>query len=135
MLRAARRVHRAATNDPIRLLRPALMLLSVLLLIALPLAAFRLYSRWRAASPLLSPHSAASIFYLRMTRRLARKGYRRSPSQTPGEFAASIADPALRQSVLRFISAYESARFGGSTSAASQLPALLQQLRDIPARP
>jgi hypothetical protein len=135
MMRAARRVHRAATNDPVRLLRPALILLSVVLLIALPLAAFRLHSLWRAASPLLSPHSAASIFYLRMTRRLARKGYRRAPSQTPAEFAASIADPALRQSVLRFITAYEHARFGGSTAAAAQLPALLQQLRNIPVRP
>ncbi len=129
MLRSARRVHRAATEDPIRLLRPALILIVVLLTIALPMAAIRLRSRWRAASPLISPHSAASIFYLRMVRRLARKGYRRSPAQTPAEFAASITDPALRQSVLRFNSAYERARFGGSTAAAAQLPALLQQLR------
>ena len=69
-----------------------------------------------------------------MIRRLARMGYRRLPTQTPSEFAASISDPSLRQSVLRFTSAYERARFGGSTAAAAQLPALLQQLRKTTAR-
>jgi transglutaminase-like putative cysteine protease len=134
MLRSARRIHHAATHDPIRLLRPALILVAILLLIALPLAAIRLSTLRRDASPLISPRSTASIFYLRMTRRLARKGYRRSPSQTPSEFVDSISDPALRQSVLRFTSAYERARFGGSTTAAAQLSTLLQQLRKTPAR-
>ena len=88
--------------DPQRLLRPALILL-----IAAPAhrpahGGLRLRRRWRAASPLISPLSAAAIFYLRMVRRLARKGYRRSPAQTPAEFAASITDPALREAVLRF---------------------------------
>ncbi len=134
LLRAARHLHHAATSDPVRLLRPALILVVFLLAIALPVAAVRLRNLWRAASPLISPHSAASIFYLRMIRRLARMGYRRSPTQTPSEFAASISDPGLRQSVLRFTSAYERARFGGSTAAAAQLPDLLQQLRKTTAR-
>ena len=70
-----------------------------------------------------------------MTRRLARRGYRRSPAQTPSEFAATIEDPPLRDAVLRFITAYELARFGDSSSAAASLPALLDQVRNSLARP
>jgi hypothetical protein len=69
-----------------------------------------------------------------MTRRLARRGYPRSPSQTPSEFAATIADLDLRQAVLRFTAAYECARFGGFASAAANLPALLDEVRNTIAR-
>ena len=65
-----------------------------------------------------------------MTRRLARRGYPRAPAQTPFEFAASIADPSLREAVLRFTDAYERARFGGSEAAAALLPGLLDQVRN-----
>lgn len=134
MLQSARSVHRAATHDPQRLLRPSLILLALVLLIASPFAALRLRSLWRAASPRSSPRSASAILYLRMTRRLARRGYPRSPAQTPSEFAASIAEPPLREAVLRFSAAYEHARFGGSSSAAANLPALLDQIRNTLAR-
>jgi hypothetical protein len=129
MLQAARRVHRAATQDPKRLLRPGLVLLAILIVIALPFVALRFRNLRRAASPLISPRSAAAIFYLRMTRRLSRRGYPRSAAQTPSEFACSIADPSLREAVLRFTAAYEQARFGESTSAAASLPALLTQVQ------
>jgi len=134
MLQTARRVHQAATHDPKRLLRPGLILLAILLLSALPFAAVHIRNLWRAASPSISPRSASAILYLRMTRRLARRGYPRSPAQTPSEFAASIADAPLREAVLRFTSAYERARFGGSASAAANLPVLLAQVRDTLAR-
>lgn len=134
MLQSARRLHRAASHDPGRLLRPALLLLALLLLIAMPFAALHLRGLWRAASPSASPSSAAAIFYLRMTRRLARLGYRRSPAQTASEFAGSISEPTLREAVLRFTAAYELARFGGSCSAAATLPALLDQVRQSSAR-
>jgi hypothetical protein len=134
MLQAARSVHQAATHHPKRLIRPALLLLALLLLIAAPPALFHLRRRWRAASPRTSPRTAASILYLRMTRRLARRGYPRSPAQTPSEFAASIDDPSLRDAVIRFIAAYERARFGDSSSAAANLPALLDRVRNTLAR-
>jgi hypothetical protein len=134
MLESARSIHRTATHDPKRLLRPGLILLAFVLLIALPLFALHIKSLLRDASPRTSPRTAAAIFYLRMTRRLARRGYPRSPTQTPSEFAASIADLELRETVLRFTSAYESARFGGSSSAAADLPALLEQIRNTLAR-
>jgi hypothetical protein len=130
MLDAARRVHQAATQDPKRLLRPGLILLAIALLLALPFAAFHFINVWRAASPRISPRSAAAVLYLRMTHRLARRGYPRSPNQTPSEFASTIADLELREAVLRFISSYEHARFGGSVAAAQNLPALLDQVRN-----
>jgi protein-glutamine gamma-glutamyltransferase len=134
LLEQARRLQRAATRNPRRLLRPALILLTLLLLVALPFALLHLRARWRARSPLLSPRSAASILYLRMLRRLARRGYPRAPAQTPSEFAASIADPALREAVGRFTAAYERARYGGFPHEAANLPALLERLRNIPTR-
>jgi hypothetical protein len=96
----------------------------------MPFGLLHLSRLWQA----VSPGSAAAIFYLRMTRRLARWGYPRSPSQTASEFAASIADPSLREAVLRFNAAYELARFGDSTAAAEHLPALLAQVRRSAAR-
>jgi hypothetical protein len=65
---------------------------------------------------------------------LARRGYSRAPAQTPAEFARSITDPALREAVLRFTDAYQHARFGGSTTEAATLPALLDELRNLPTR-
>jgi hypothetical protein len=132
MLQMARRVRNAAASDPIRLFRIALILLVLALFIALPFAIRHLRNLRLAASPSASPRSAATIFYLRMTRHLTRRGYPRAPTQTPSEFAASIPEPALRETVLRFTSAYERARFGGSPSAAANLPALLQQMRNTP---
>jgi transglutaminase-like putative cysteine protease len=132
MLEIARRVHYAATNNPKRLFRPALVLLLLLLLLAVPFAIRHVRNFRLSSSPSSSPRSAATIFYLRMTRHLARRGYPRTLAQTPSEFAASISDPALRENVARFTSAYELARFGGSPSAAANLPTLLDQLRHTP---
>lgn len=134
MLEASRRVHQAATNDPKRLLRPGLFLLATMFMVALPFAVLHIRNRWRAASPSISPTSASAILYLRMTRRLARRGYLRSPAQTPSEFAASIGNIELREAVLRFAASYEQARFGASASAAANLPELLDQVRNTLAR-
>jgi len=130
MLQVARRVHLAATHDPKRLLRPALILLAVVALVALPFGVLHLNHIWRTGSP----GSNAAVLYLRMTRRLARRGYPRSPAQTASELAASIAEPSLREAVLRFNAAYERARFGDSAAAAENLPALLDQVRRSLAR-
>jgi len=129
MLQVARSVHHAATHDPKRLLRPGLVFMALLILLALPFATIHIRNLWRASSPAISPRSAAAIFYLRMTRRLARKGYSRGASQTPSEFAASISNPPLKEAVCRFTTAYEQARFGGSAAAAENLPGLLDQVR------
>jgi hypothetical protein len=64
-----------------------------------------------------------------MTRRLAHRGYHRGDSQTPSEFAASIADLDLREAVSRFTVAYQHARYGASSAAAANLPALMEQVK------
>jgi transglutaminase-like putative cysteine protease len=130
MLEAARRIHRTATQDPQRLLRPGVLLLVLVLLAGLPFAALHLRNLMRSASPRRSPRSASALIYLRLTRRLARDGYSRSPAQTPSEFAASIHDPKLRQAVMQFTLAYERARFGDSSADAASLPSLLEQVRN-----
>jgi hypothetical protein len=134
MLEAARSVQRSATHDPERLFRPGAGLLAVLLLIAMPFVAFHIRNLLRASSVSASPSSASAILYMRMVRRLARRGYPHSVAQTPSEFAASIADVELREAVLRFTAAYEHARFGASAAAAANLPALLDQVRQTLAR-
>jgi transglutaminase-like putative cysteine protease len=134
MLEAARNVQREATHDPERLFRPGAGLLGVLLLIALPFVALHIRNLLRASSVSASPKSASAILYMRMVRRLARRGYPRTAAQTPAEFAASISDAEVREAVVRFTAAYEHARFGASTAAAANLPALLDQVRQTLAR-
>jgi transglutaminase-like putative cysteine protease len=129
LLDTARKVHRLATRNPKRLLRPGIGLLAMLLLVVVPLAAVHIRNALRAASVHASPSSASAILYLKMTRRLARRGYPRTPAQTPSEYAASIDHAELREAVARFTSAYQHARFGASSDAAASLPALLDQVR------
>lgn len=81
-----------------------------------------------AIHPEKSPQQAASIWYQRMTRLAARRGWRKSPTQTPIEFARSIQDARLRQSVSRFTDRYEKARFADSTEDACELPKLYEEI-------
>jgi hypothetical protein len=62
-----------------------------------------------------------------MLKRLARKGLRKSPWQTPEEFASSIADPEMREDILVFTQHYERARFAESTEDAERLPELFEE--------
>ena len=78
--------------------------------------------------PQRAPQSVASFWYLRMLKRLAAKGVRKSPAQTPAEFAATIADPQVREDVLHFTECYERARFAESTEDAERLPDLFEEL-------
>ncbi|MDR3764199.1 MAG: DUF3488 and transglutaminase-like domain-containing protein [Acidobacteriota bacterium] len=129
MLNAARRVHRAATEEPQSLVRPLRRMVIALLLVAAALLAFYLYRRARLGSVRRSPVSAAALLYQRMTRRLARNGYPHSPQQTPEEFTESIQEEELRAAVERFTAHYQQARFGASPEAAACLPGLLDEVR------
>ena len=75
-----------------------------------------------------SPQQAASIWYQRMTRLAARRGWRKSPAQTPAEFVRSIEDARLRHSVSRFTALYQKARFDESAEDAAQLPELYEEI-------
>jgi transglutaminase-like putative cysteine protease len=89
-----------------------------------------LVRRFRLARrPQKSPQMAASIWYERMLRQAARRGWEKSPAQTPEEFAAAIADPKLKEKVYGFTEHYENARFGASAEEASRLPELYEEIK------
>lgn len=81
-----------------------------------------------AARPGKSPQLAATVWYERMTRLVARRGWRKTPTQTPAEFAISIDDAEMRKQVEQFTLRYESARFGESADDAEQLPELYEEM-------
>jgi hypothetical protein len=81
-----------------------------------------------AARPEKSPSLAATIWYERMTRLLARRGWNKISAHTPKEFLTSIPDEGMRVSVAKFIRHYESARFGGSAQDAQRLPELYEEV-------
>ena len=87
-----------------------------------------LRDRQLAARPDRSPQAAASIWYTRMIRRVARRGWRKLDTQTPREFVLTIEDPALRRSVEEFTWRYERARFGDSIDDARALPQLFEEI-------
>ena len=80
------------------------------------------------AHPERSPDEAAAMWYERMARYLARRGVRKSTTQTAQEFVHVIADERLRLRVGRFTDAYESARFGNSSNDAQRLPELYEEV-------
>ncbi len=129
MLKLAREVHRAATEDPQTLARPMRRMALVLGLVALPLMLLVMLHRLRQGSVRRSPVSAAALFYERMVRRLARRGYHRTPQQTSEEFTAAIGEEDLRSAVAHFTTAYQEAGFGASATAAETLPELLEEVR------
>jgi hypothetical protein len=72
---------------------------------------------------------AASFFYQRMLRLLERAGWRKSPSQTPVEFAASLPAGEVAAPVARFTDLCMAARFGGHGIEPSQLASLLEEVK------
>ncbi|MBV9180789.1 MAG: DUF3488 domain-containing protein, partial [Acidobacteria bacterium] len=74
--------------------------------------------------PERAPRAAATIWYQRMLKQTARKGWRKTPQQTPTEFVSIIRDQQLRYQVSLFTKHYENVRFGGSVEEALHLPAI-----------
>jgi hypothetical protein len=72
---------------------------------------------------------AASFFYQRMLRLVERAGWRKSPSQTPLEFAASLPADEIAAPVTRFTDLCMAARFGGYGIEASRLASLLEEVK------
>jgi len=127
MLTAARQAQFALSDSPMRW-TVAGALLTGLLVLAANLGRFwRAVRRRRlAARPERGPQAAATIWYERMTRMLAHRGWHKLPGQTPGEFTNCFADSAMHDSVSQFTRHYERARFGGSVEDARELPGLYQ---------
>jgi hypothetical protein len=128
-LAAARRAKQTVTDSPAGWSIGAMIAVAILVLAANTRRLWRKFRRRRlAARPEKAPRLAATIWYERMTRTIARRGWHKSPNQTPAEFAASIQDKAVRQRVSAFTRHYEQARFGDSAEAAGQLPELYGQV-------
>jgi transglutaminase-like putative cysteine protease len=80
------------------------------------------------AHPERSPDQAATMWYERMARYLARRGMQKPEAQTAREFVGVIEDERLRKRVREFTDAYESARFGNSSDDARRLPELYEEV-------
>src|SRR6266567_825073 len=71
----------------------------------------------------------ASRLYAELLRMLARRGLRRSESQTPLEFAAAVNSTYLAPAVREFTLLYAHARFGDAPCDTTRLRKLLDQVR------
>ena len=129
LLRSARRTHRTFTKFPLSWLAGAIGLAAVLLtLVNLRGLITGVRARRLLAHPERAPRESSALWYERMVSRMARRGWRKSPSQTPLDFVAAIQEAALQKKVARFTQAYESARFGQSAQAARTLPELFEDI-------
>jgi transglutaminase-like putative cysteine protease/uncharacterized membrane protein len=133
LLNRARKMQDRAATAPQQWSTTAVLLVLGLILL---LNVRRIYAAIRtgrlARAPEKAPQQAASIWYLRMTKSVARRGYEKSPSQTPHEFVITIDDPYLHRRVEAFTQAYERARFADSSDDASLLPQLYDEVTRKP---
>ena len=129
MLRWARRAHDHFTAFPVRWLGGLIAfttVLSALWNVRRLIGGLR--DRSLRAHPERAPRESAALWYDRMVNRMARLGWRKSPSQTPLDFVAAIQETTLQEKVARFTRAYESARFGKSVDDAQSLPELFKEV-------
>ncbi|MBA3913697.1 MAG: DUF3488 domain-containing protein [Acidobacteriales bacterium] len=129
LLERARRAHAALSAAPKKwsALCFILLLLALLLINARPLWTIY-WNRRMAANPRNFPQQSAVIWFERMTRVVAQRGWEKALEQTPQEFISTIDDPLLQTHVARFIHTYQAARFGNSREDASRLPELYRQI-------
>jgi protein-glutamine gamma-glutamyltransferase len=74
--------------------------------------------------------SLASLEYAEMLRMLEKCGWKKSPSQTPLEFASAIPAPDLSAPVAQLTDLYQSARFGNHPAPIEQMSSLLRTIRE-----
>jgi len=129
MLQWARRAHDHFTAFPVRWLGGLIAFTAVLTALwNVRRLIGGLRDRSLRAHPERAPRESAALWYDRMVNRMARLGWRKSPSQTPLDFVAAIQETALQEKVARFTRAYESARFGKSVEDAQSLPELFKEV-------
>lgn len=129
LLDSARRSQQSISDAPLAWSVTAVCGAIVLILGANAQRLSRVISRRRiAAHPELSPRMAATIWYQRALRVLAKRGLRKAPVQTPAEFVRSIDDETLREPISRLTESYEKARFGASPENAARLPGLFAEV-------
>jgi transglutaminase-like putative cysteine protease len=102
-----------------------------LVLFLQPTVRRRLLSVWHlkiAPASAMTPH-LATMQYNEMLRLLAQQGIRKSPAQTPFEFATSLPDSNLATPVWELTDMYQAARFGGLTSDPRRASSLLRNIQ------
>jgi protein-glutamine gamma-glutamyltransferase len=128
-LNAARRMGQTASDAPWRWGGMTLGVAGLMLLGAYSARLWRAIRRRRlAARPERSPRKAATIWYERVLRMLAKRGWQKLPAQTPAEFVAGFKDGNVRDPLARFAEHYERARFGDSAEDAARLPEVYEEV-------
>jgi len=120
--------HRMERMTPAQMAWACVVLGLLLAFPFMPRAWRRFQSARISRDPQRAPTSAASFWYMRMLKRLARSGIRKNIAQTPAEFTLSIADPEIRHEVSVFTDHYERARFAGSVPDAERLSELYEEM-------
>jgi protein-glutamine gamma-glutamyltransferase len=75
----------------------------------------------------MTPH-LATLQYGEMLRVLAKGGIRKTPAQTPMEFAASLPDGNLSAPVFELTSIYQAARYGGKPADPQRASSLIDRI-------
>ena len=129
LLAKARRIGNVVAGSPLRWGLGAGLIAALLLFAVNARQLLRALGKRRlAARPERSPRQAATIWYERMTKIVARRGWHKSPTQTPNEFVARIDDANIRERVAEFTRHYESARFDDSVEDVRRLPELYEEI-------
>jgi transglutaminase-like putative cysteine protease len=132
LLNKARSVSDSASDAPQRWGGVAVVVTAVLLLLMNFARLRRLWlQRLLVAKPGKAPRLAATLWYERMTAAVGKRGWKKSPAQTPREFLRSIGDQVTREKVAVFTQRYEGARFGESREDAEMLPELYEEVRGV----
>ncbi len=130
LLQRVRTAQEDFRHSPRRQSQWAISVLVLLLVGALAPQLYRTIQAYRvAANPQRAPEAAASVWFARATRHLARFGWTKLPAQTPIEFVRSIDDARTRAIFEEFVTEYEQARFGHSAMSAARLGELFSQLK------
>jgi hypothetical protein len=129
LLAAARHSGKSVAGSPLRWSLGGVLIAALLLLVVNAQGLLRSLGKSRlAARPEKSPRRAATIWYERMTRNVARRGWRKLPTQTPDEFVSGIEDARVRERVAEFTRHYQSARFDDSVEDVRRLPELYEEI-------
>ncbi len=100
LLQSARRAHRHFTSFPVRWLGGVIAFAAIMLaFVNLRRLVNGLRARTLRAHPERAPRESATLWYDRMVNRMARLGWRKSPSQTPLDFVAAIQEASLQKKV------------------------------------
>jgi hypothetical protein len=106
---------------------------AVAVLLLRPEVRRRLAVLWRTRvlpDRVMTPH-LATLQYREMLRVLARGGIRKTPHQTPMEFASSLPDGNLAAPVFEMTSIYQAARYGGKPADPQHASSLIDRIHNF----